>query len=212
MKVMLSGTDTLWELWLGFFREDLVALVSILLLVPMSLYLNWRLGLPLIALCLVFVMLNVWVLRRTQTLQRSVERYYSDLAEQASDTLGNVALVQSFTRVELEARALRDVADRLFGAQIPVLSWWALVSTLNKASTTLTMLAILVLGIVLFSHGQTTVGGIVMFMSFAGMLIQRLEQAARFTSRSLWTRPACGNSSVSSTRPRGCAIGRAPLP
>ena len=46
------------------------------------------------------------------------------------------------------------------------------------------MLAILVLGsIVLFSHGQTTVGGIVMFISLAGMLIQRLEQAARFTSR-----------------------------
>jgi ATP-binding cassette subfamily B protein len=183
MKVMLSGTDTLWGLWLGFFREDLVALASILVLVPMSLYLNWQLGLLLIGLCLVFVLLNVWVLRRTDSLQRAVERYYSDLAEHASDTLGNVALVQSFTRVELEVRSLRNVVDRLLGAQIPVLSWWALVSTLTKAATTLTMLAILILGIVLFSRGATTVGGIVMFMSFAGMLIQRLEQAARFTSR-----------------------------
>ena len=183
MKVMLSGTDTLWGLWLGFFREDLVALASILVLVPMSLYLNWQLGLLLIGLCLVFVLLNVWVLRRTDSLQRAVERYYSDLAEHASDTLGNVALVQSFTRVELEVRSLRNVVDRLLGAQIPVLSWWALVSTLTKAATTLTMLAILIFGIVLFSRGATTVGGIVMFMSFAGMLIQRLEQAARFTSR-----------------------------
>ena len=183
MKVMLSGTDTLWGLWLGFFREDLVALASILVLVPMSLYLNWQLGLLLIGLCLVFVLLNVWVLRRTDSLQRAVERYYSDLAEHASDTLGNVALVQSFTRVELEVRSLRNVVDRLLGAQIPVLSWWALVSTLTKAATTLTMLAILILGIVLFSRGATTVGGIVMFMSFAGMLIQRLEQAAQFTSR-----------------------------
>jgi ATP-binding cassette, subfamily B, beta-glucan exporter len=183
MKVMLSGTDTLWGLWLGFFREDLVAIASILVLMPMSLYLNWRLGLLLIGLCLVFVMLTVWVLRRTDTLQKSVERYYSDLAEHASDALGNVALVQSFTRVELEVRALRNVVDRLLGAQIPVLSWWALVSTLTKASTTLTMLAILIVGIVLFAQGQTTVGGIVMFMSFAGMLIQRLEQAARFANR-----------------------------
>ena len=183
MKVMLSGTDTLWGLWLGFFREDLVAIASILLLMPMSLYLNWRLGLLLIGLCLIFVMLTVWVLRRTDTLQKSVERYYSDLAEHASDALGNVALVQSFTRVELEVTALRSVVDRLLGAQIPVLSWWALVSTLTKASTTLTMLAILIVGIVLFAHGQTTVGGIVMFMSFAGMLIQRLEQAARFANR-----------------------------
>ena len=97
MKVMLTGTDTLWGLWLGFFREDLVALLSVVVLIPAALYLNWRLALLLIALCLVFVMLNVLVLRRTEALQRSVERYYSDLAEHASDTLGNIALVQSFT-------------------------------------------------------------------------------------------------------------------
>ena len=182
VKVMLSGTDTLWGLWLGFFREDLVALVSILVLVPMSLYLNWRLGLPLIA------------------LPRLLHAECLGAASHAnSPEVGGALLFgprraglrharqcrarANFMRVELEARALRDVADRLLGAQIPVLSWWALVSTLSKASTTLTMLAILVLGIVLFSHGQTTVGGIVMFMSFAGMLIQRLEQAAGFTSR-----------------------------
>jgi ATP-binding cassette, subfamily B, beta-glucan exporter len=183
MKVMLSGTDTLWWLWLGFFREDLAALVSIFVLLPMSVYLNWRLGLLLIGLCLIFVVLTAWVLRRTETLQESVERYYSDLAERASDALGNVALVQSFTRVEVEVRDLRNVVNRLLGAQIPVLSWWALANTLTKTSTTLTMLAILLVGLVLFSRGQTTVGGIVMFMTFAGMLIQRLEQAARFTNR-----------------------------
>ena len=183
MKVMLTGTDTLWGLWLGFFREDLVALLSVVVLIPAALYLNWRLALLLIGLCLIFVMLNVLVLRQTEALQRSVERYYSDLAEHASDTLGNIALVQSFTRVEHEVRALRNVVDQLLGAQIPVLSWWALVSTLTKAATTLTMLAILILGIVLFSRGETTVGGIVMFMSFAGMLIQRMEQTSRFANR-----------------------------
>ena len=72
---------------------------------------------------------------------------------------------------------------------MPVLSWWAVVTTLTKASTTLTMLTILVVGIVLFTQGQTTVGGIVMFMSFAGMLIQRLDQAARFVNRVFLDRP-----------------------
>ncbi len=179
MKVMLSGTDTLWWLWLGFFREDLAALVSISVLIPMSLYLNWRLGLLLIGLCLIFVVLTGWVLRRTEAMQRSVERYYSDLAERASDTLGNIALVQSFTRVEVEVRGLRNVVDRLLGAQMPVLSWWAVVSTITKASTTLTMLAILIVGVILFSRGQTTVGGIVMFMSFAGMLIEETRAGCK---------------------------------
>lgn len=123
MKVMLAGTDTLWGLWLGFFREDLAALAAITVLLPMSLYLNWRLGLVLIGLCLIFVVLTVTVLRKTEALQNSVERYYSDLAERASDTLGNVALVQSYTRVEAEILGLRQVVDRLLGAQMPVLSW-----------------------------------------------------------------------------------------
>jgi glucan exporter ATP-binding protein len=182
MKVMLTGTDTLWWLWLGFFREHLAAIVSIAVLLPLALYLNWRLGLLLIGLSLIFLALTTFVLRKTESMQQSVERYYSDLAERASDTLGNVALVQSFTRVEDEVRELRAVVDRLLGAQMPVLSWWAVVSTITKASTTLTMLAILILGLVLFAQGKTTIGGIVMFMSFAGMLIQRLEQAARFVN------------------------------
>jgi ABC-type multidrug transport system fused ATPase/permease subunit len=71
MKVMLSGTATLWGLWLGCVREDLVALASILVLVPMSLYLNWQMGLLLIGLCLIFITLNLWVLRWTEGLQSS---------------------------------------------------------------------------------------------------------------------------------------------
>ena len=182
IKVMLAGTDTLWWLWLGFFREHLAAIVSIAVLLPLSLYLNWRLGLLLIGLSLLFLLLTTFVLHKTEAMQKSVERYYSDLAERASDTLGNIALVQSFTRVEDEVRELRLVVERLLGAQMPVLSWWAVVSTITKASTTLTMLAILILGLYLFARGQTTIGGIVMFMTFAGMLIQRLEQAARFVN------------------------------
>ena len=64
MKVMLSGTDALWNLWLGFFREHLAALVAIFVLLPMSLYLNWRLALLLIGLCLVFMVLTALVLRQ----------------------------------------------------------------------------------------------------------------------------------------------------
>ena len=54
MKVMLTGTDSLWWLWLGFFREHLAAFVSLLVLLPLSLVLNWRLALLLIVLCVVF--------------------------------------------------------------------------------------------------------------------------------------------------------------
>ncbi|MFN3347750.1 glucan ABC transporter ATP-binding protein/ permease [Pseudorhodoplanes sp.] len=180
MKVMLTGTDSLWGLWLSFFRENLAAIVSLIILMPLSLYLNWRLAILLIVLCSVFAILTTFVLRKTGELQASVEKYYSDLAERASDALGNVALVQSFARIEAEVMGLRMVVERLLGAQMPVLSWWAIVTVLTRASTTITLLAIFLVGTWLFFQGLTTIGEIVMFMSFATMLVGRLEQVAGF--------------------------------
>ena len=180
MKVMLQGTDALWRLWLSFFREHFASIVSLVVLLPLSLYINWRLAILLFILCVVFTILTTLVVRKTYGLQMEVEEHYGDLAARASDALGNVALVQSFVRVEAEVQGLRGVADKLLSAQLPVLSWWALVAVMTRASTTITILAIFVVGIILNSRGQASVGEIVMFVSFATMLIQKLEQVVSF--------------------------------
>ncbi|WP_445218434.1 glucan ABC transporter ATP-binding protein/ permease [Bradyrhizobium sp. Pa8] len=180
MKVMLNGTDALWRLWLGFFREHFAAILSVVVLLPLSLYLNWRLAVLLFVLCVVFTALTTFVVRRTFGMQMQVEEHYSELSARASDALGNVALVQSFVRVESEVKGLRSVADELLAAQMPVLSWWALVTVITRASTTITVLAIFTLGIALHDQGLTSVGEIVMFVSFATMLIQKLEQVVSF--------------------------------
>jgi ATP-binding cassette subfamily B protein len=180
MKVMLNGTDALWRLWLGFFREHFAAILSVIVLLPLSLYLNWRLAILLFVLCIVFTALTTFVVRKTYGMQMAVEEHYSDLSARASDALGNVALVQSFVRVESEVQGLRFVADQLLAAQMPVLSWWALVTVITRASTTITVLAIFTLGIALHDQGLTSVGDIVMFVSFATLLIQKLEQVVSF--------------------------------
>jgi len=180
MKVMLNGTDALWRLWVGFFREHFAAILSVVVLLPLSLYLNWRLAILLFVLCVVFTALTTFVVRRTFGMQMQVEEHYSELSARASDALGNVALVQSFVRVESEVKGLRSVADELLAAQMPVLSWWALVTIITRASTTITVLAIFTLGIALHDQGLTSVGEIVMFVSFATMLIQKLEQVVSF--------------------------------
>src|SRR5262249_8066050 len=177
MKVMLTGTDALWALWLSFFREHLAAFVSLLVMLPLSLILNWRLGLLLMGLCVVFAVLTGIVISRTEKMQRSVERHYTDLFERATDAISNIALVQGFTRVEAEVSGLRNVTGQLLAAQMPVLSWWAIAAVLTRASTTLTMLAIFLVGIWLHVLGLASIGEIVMFMSLATMLIAKLEQA-----------------------------------
>ncbi len=180
MKVMLQGTDALWRLWLGFFREHFAAIMSLVVLLPLSLYINWRLAILLFVLCVVFTVLTTLVVRKTFEMQNEVEEQYSNLSARASDALGNVALVQSFVRIDAEVAGLRGIADKLLAAQLPVLSWWALVTVMTRASTTITVLAIFTVGIMLHQQGLTSVGEIVMFVSFATMLIQKLEQVVAF--------------------------------
>ncbi|MCC8941996.1 Beta-(1--_2)glucan export ATP-binding/permease protein NdvA [Bradyrhizobium ivorense] len=180
MKVMLNGTDALWRLWLGFFREHFAAIMSLVVLLPLALYINWRLAILLFVLCVVFTVLTTLVVRKTYGMQSEVEAFYSDLSARASDALGNVALVQSFVRIDSEVQGLRFVADKLLAVQMPVLSWWALVTVITRASTTITVLAIFTVGIALHNENLTTVGEIVMFVSFATMLIQKLEQVVSF--------------------------------
>src|SRR6478609_4144446 len=42
LKIMLTGTDTLWWLWVSFFREHFAAFAFIVVLLPTTLVLNWR--------------------------------------------------------------------------------------------------------------------------------------------------------------------------
>jgi ATP-binding cassette, subfamily B, beta-glucan exporter len=183
LKIMLAGTDTLWWLWVSFFREHMAAFAFIVLLLPASLFLNWRLALPLIALAAGFTILTVFVIHKSYASQRAVERHYSDLAETAADALGNIALVQSYARVGLEVSGLKSVVNSLLRAQMPVLSWWAIASVLTRAGTTLTLLVILLAGTYLKLVGLASVGQIVSFMALAAMLIVRLEQAVGFANR-----------------------------
>jgi ATP-binding cassette subfamily B protein len=189
MKIMLTGTNTLWSLWLSFFREHLTGFVSLLILMPLTLFINWRFGLLLILLCLIFAAVIAFVLHHTEKLQRQVESHYTDMAERTTDTLGNIALIQSFARIESEVSLMRSVGDKLLGAQMPVLSWWAVAAVLSRTSTTLTMLAILVIGIFLYLAGLSTVGEIVMFMSFATLLIGKLESVVYFANHLVMDAP-----------------------
>ncbi|MBR3193771.1 glucan ABC transporter ATP-binding protein/ permease [Bosea sp. (in: a-proteobacteria)] len=182
LKVMLEGTSGMWALWLSFFREHCASFVALFILLPFTLWKNWQLGLVLIFLVVLFGTLTAFVLRKTDKLQSNVEAYHSSLAERASDALGNVPVIQSFTRIEAEVRGLRNTITSLLEAQIPVLTWWAVATVATRASATLTVLSIFVVGTWLLMQGLTTVGEIVTFMGFATMLVGRLEQIVAFVN------------------------------
>jgi glucan exporter ATP-binding protein len=183
LKVMLEGSNGMAWLWLGFFRDHFAALVALSILLPLTLFLNWRLGVLLLGLVVVFTVLTAIVLRKTEQLQGTVESYHSSLAEHASDALGNVPVIQSFTRAKAESTALKGIIHQLLQAQNPVLSWWALASVATRASATITVTSIFLVGTWLHLNGLASIGEVVTFMSIATMLIGRLEQAVGFVNQ-----------------------------
>jgi glucan exporter ATP-binding protein len=179
IRAIQQGTDCLFGLWLAFMREHLAAIVSVTFLVPMALSMNLSIAAVLVVLGAVYLAANILAFRRTIGQQSQVERYHRDLTGRVGDVLGNVMVVQSFTRLEAEASALKDLMRDLLAAQYPVLTWWAVVSVLTRAAATITVVAIVALGAWLVQRGQLTVGEVVGFVMLANILISRLDQLSR---------------------------------
>jgi glucan exporter ATP-binding protein len=215
LKVMLEGAAGMFGVWLSFFREHFAALVALVVLLPATLFVNWRLGAILVALTIVLGILMNVVLLRTETMQSQADVVSNDLAERVSDVLGNLPAIQSFSRVNEETSALSKLIDRMLNAQMPVLAWWALASVATRSSSTIALVAILVTGVWLDMRGLTTIGQIVAFMGMATMLIARLEQTVSFANYMLSQSPkirmffdVMDTASAVTDAPGALAVGR----
>ncbi len=116
---MVSGSDALFALSLTFFKENLATYVAVLVLLPLSAFLNWRLSLVLVALVCVFAGVTALVIRHTQAGQRRAEAAHSELAGRAQDALANVVAVQSFGRLQAEARAFAEIVENVIAPPVP---------------------------------------------------------------------------------------------
>src|SRR5665213_859033 len=193
LRIMHTGSSNLFTLWLGFFREHLTTLLSILVMVPWALYINWKLALLMITLMVSFAVFNAIAMRRTHKAQGEVEQLHHQISERVGDVFGNVMVVQSFSRISAEVAAVKQLVRNVLTAQYPVLRGWAWLSVANRAASTLTVVAIFALGTSLNGQGEVSVGQIVTFVGFAMMLIGRMEQFAGFISSLFFQLPSLGD-------------------
>ena len=118
VRTILAGTDALFWNWLSFLREQFVALVGILVLVPTAIYMNATMALILAALAVIYVLANVLVARKTSTGQAAVEQYHNNVYGRVGDVLGNVTVVQSYARFTSEMQAMRTDHGRAAGGAV----------------------------------------------------------------------------------------------
>jgi len=190
LRILQTGSGNLFSLWIGFLREHLATALSIIVMIPLALHMNWKLALLMIGLLATFTVTNAVAMRRTNRAQGQVEQLHHQLAERTGDVFGNVLVVQSYTRIAAEAAELRALGARVLEAQYPVLTGWAWLAVANRTASTLTVVAIFTLGSALHGSGEVSVGTIVSFVGFALMLIGRLDQLSNFISGLFFQAPA----------------------
>jgi ATP-binding cassette, subfamily B, beta-glucan exporter len=183
VRTILAGTDALFWNWLSFLREQFVAAIGLIVLVPTAFYMNPSMALILMGLACIYALANVYVAGRTTTGQAAVERYHNNVYGRVGDVLGNVTVVQSYARFGSEMQSMRTIMAELLDAQYPVLTWWGLLTVLTRTAATITVVAIYAVGAILVSEQKITVGEIVAFVGFAGLLIGKLDSLSGFAVR-----------------------------
>ena len=183
LHTLLRAVESLFSLWLEFMRQHLSSFVALVLLVPTALSLDVRMSLVLVMLGALYVAIGRLVMRKTNEGQKSVERHYHNVFSHVTDSVGNVAVLQSYNRISDETEALRNHVRALLSAQNPVLDWWALASALHRLASTISMMVVLLIGAWLVSRGELRIGDIVAFTGFASLLISRLDQISAFVNQ-----------------------------
>ncbi|TIU23165.1 MAG: ATP-binding cassette domain-containing protein, partial [Mesorhizobium sp.] len=183
LHTLLRAVETLFSLWLEFMRQHLSTVVALVLLVPTALSMDIRMSMVLLALGALYVGIGRLVMRRTRAGQASVERHFHQVFAHVSDSVSNVAVLQSYNRIGHETDALKRYVKNLLDAQYPVLDWWALANALHRLSSTISMMVVLLIGSYLVMHGQLRIGDVIAFTGFATLLIARLDQMSAFANQ-----------------------------
>ncbi|MEJ6781648.1 glucan ABC transporter ATP-binding protein/ permease [Aminobacter sp. Piv2-1] len=183
LHTLLRAVDSLFTLWLEFMRTHLSTGVALLLLIPTAFAMDVRMSMVLIGLGALYVAIGRLVMRKTKEGQAMVERHHHQVFSHVSDSVSNVAVLQSYNRLGQETESLRNYVRALITAQNPVLDWWALASALHRLSSTVSMIVVLLIGAYLVARGELRIGDIVAFTGFATLLISRLDQVSNFANQ-----------------------------
>ena len=150
VRTILAGTDALFWNWLSFLREQFVAFVGILVLVPTAIYMNATHGAD-----------PGGARRRLRARQRAggAQDQHRPGRRRAATTTTSTAASATCSATSRWCRATRASPPRcrpcaaimaeLLAAQYPVLTWWGLLTVLTRTAATIAVVAIYAVGAVL---------------------------------------------------------------
>ena len=183
IRTVQTGSDQVFFIVLSFFREQVIAIANILMLVPLAFYLDFKLSVVLFCLSFAYGLANWFVMRKTFSGQSAIEAHNQNITARLIDVMGQTTLIRSFNRFSDEIEKFQNLIASLLKAQYPVLYWWGVLNVMTRLMSMAAMVTLVVLGAHWVRIGRLSHGQIVTFVGFSTLLIARLEQVTHYFMR-----------------------------
>ncbi len=148
-----------------------VAIVKVILTIIILFWISWQMSLAALLILPVIVALNLAYVRRIRPIYRSMRQDRAEIGGRVVETFGGIRVVRAFGRKRTEALryAIRQhviIRKQLFAQLLQQVVWsgWGLLIPLAG-------LVIIWFGGLLYLRGSVTIGGIVAFQLYLGMLL-----------------------------------------
>ncbi len=165
------GLDNIYSLHMEFFRHILVSLFIILILIPVLIFLNFKMALLiLLTIPLLSFLVSIGVKRAIKT-QKIADEKWSDLSGLAYDSVSNIFLLQSFTLKNNIFKKVTDLVEEAFSKQIANAKWWSLIMGVSRSAGLILNILVFLVGSHLFIQNEISLGSIIMFVGFSSILI-----------------------------------------
>ncbi len=175
VKKITKWADNIFMLGLELLRRALPNIFTIIILVPLILFLNLELWLFVVWLWFLWWFVAFYLATKTFKKQNEIEKLYTDMSSLYSDTFSNIWVVKSFTLKKQKIGELGKISTKTKQKQFPILYLWGLIVSLSKIINIVVSISIIMFWSYLFFNGKTTVWEIVMFLSFSTILISNIE-------------------------------------
>jgi glucan exporter ATP-binding protein len=185
-KVMATGSDALFNLWLGSLRATIPNLATLLLSIPAALVLDLRLGILFLILLVAFSFVSSRVVRRAVEAQIRIEEVRGQIFARTGDALANLKLIQAYGRTDDEVTNLDRMLEERLRLQMPILKLWAAFTSLPDAAFAVTFALVFAGGAWLVSTGEASVGEVVTFVTLASSMVPRIGGLQVQISDLLW--------------------------
>ncbi|MDA9129168.1 ATP-binding cassette domain-containing protein [Candidatus Gracilibacteria bacterium] len=175
VKKITRGVDGLLRTHLDIFRRITPSAFTLILLIPVVLYANIKLGLFVIIVSALSSIITYFVAKKTFHQQAEIEDIYSGMSTLYGDTFSNMMIIKSFSLKNFKNRELQAMSDLRIAKQYPILNWWGIIMSFSQVLKIIVSIGVIFFGSYLYLNGEVSIGEIVMFLSFSLIFLSAIE-------------------------------------